>query len=128
MKEHDQVYLKVFTVEVEPENVIIVNYIGNKVDITDIAAFLNCHIDCINMDILLERLVHRKMQAYLETEGNRECKKLVKKINKFLDDHNYKSYYMQVCEDNGRLMIDVGSWSEFFYLEGMNFEEWSNNK
>ena len=69
MKEHDQVYLKVFKVEVEPENVIIVNYIGNKVDITDIAAYLNCHIDCVNMDILLERLVHRKMQAYLQTEG-----------------------------------------------------------
>ena len=86
MKEHDQVYLKVFTVEVEPENVIIVNYIGNKVDITDIAAYLNCHIDCVNMDILLERLVHRKMQAYLETEGNRQCKKLVKRYNKFLDE------------------------------------------
>ena len=69
MKEHDQVYLKVVKVEVEPENVIIVNYIGNKEDITDIAAYLNCHIDCVNMDILLERLVHRKMQAYLQTEG-----------------------------------------------------------
>ena len=86
MKEHDQVYLKVFKVEVEPENVIIVNYIGNKEDITDIAAYLNCHIDCVNMDILLERLVHRKMQAYLETEGNRQCKKLVKRYNKFLDE------------------------------------------
>ena len=69
MKEHDRVYLKVFKVEVEPENVIIVNYIGNKEDITDIAAYLSCHIDCVNMDILLERLVHRKMQAYLQTEG-----------------------------------------------------------
>ena len=86
MKEHDQVYLRVFTVEVEPENVIIVNYIGNKEDITDIAAYLSCHIDCVNMDILLERLVHRKMQAYLETEGNRQCKKLVKRYNKFLDE------------------------------------------
>ena len=35
MKEHDQVYLKVFMVEVEPENMIMVNYIGNKEDITD---------------------------------------------------------------------------------------------
>lgn len=86
MKEHDQVYLRVFTVEVEPENVISLNYIGNNADITDIAAFLNCHIDCINMDILLERLVHRKMQAYLETEGNRQCKKLVKRYNKFLEE------------------------------------------
>lgn len=86
MKEHDQVYLKVFKVEVEPENVIIVNYIGNKEDITDIAAYLNCHIDCVNMDILLERLIHRKMQAYLETEGNWKCKTIVKRCNKFLDE------------------------------------------
>ena len=86
MKEHDQVYLKVFTVEVEPENVIIVNYIGNKVDITDIAEYLNCHTEYVNMEIFLERLVHRKMQAYLETEGNRKCKKLVKRYNKFLDE------------------------------------------
>lgn len=31
-------------------------------------------------------LVHRKMQAYLETEGNRQCKKLVKRYNKFLEE------------------------------------------
>ena len=54
-------------------------------------------------------------------------KEAVKEINKFLDDHNYKSYYMNVCEDdNGRLRIDVGSWSEFFYLENMSLEEWAN--
>ena len=56
--------------------------------------------------------------------SNRE--EVVKEINKFLDDPNYKSYYMQVCEDNSRLMLDVGSWSEFFYLEGMNFDDWAN--
>ena len=58
-------------------------------------------------------------------------KEAVKEINKFLDDHNYKSYYMNVCEDdNGRLRIDVGSWSEFFYIEQMSLEEWAkeNNK
>ena len=53
-------------------------------------------------------------------------KEAVKEINKFLDDHNYKSYYMIVCEDdNGRLRIDVGSWSEFFYIEYMSLEEWA---
>ena len=53
-------------------------------------------------------------------------KEAVKEINKFLDDHNYKSYYMNVCEDdNGRLRIDVGSWSEFFYIEYMSLEEWT---
>ena len=55
---------------------------------------------------------------------NRE--EISKEINKFLDDHNFKSYYMNVCEDdNGRLRIDVGSWSEFMIIEGMTFEEWS---
>jgi hypothetical protein len=53
-------------------------------------------------------------------------KEAVKEINKFLDDHNYKSYYMNVCEDdNGRLRIDVGSWSEFFYIEYMSLREWT---
>ena len=53
-------------------------------------------------------------------------KEAVNEINKFLDDHNYKSYYMNVCEDdNGRLRIDVGSWSEFFYIEYMSLEEWA---
>ena len=56
-------------------------------------------------------------------------KEAVKEINKFLDDHNYKSYYMNVCEDdNNRLRIDVGSWSEFFYLENMSLEEWAREK
>ena len=54
---------------------------------------------------------------------NRE--EVVKEIDKFLDDHNYKSYYTQVCEDNGRLMIDVGSHTEGFALEGMSFEDWA---
>ena len=67
----------------------------------------------------------RGVECLIAEPSNRE--EVVKEINKFLDDHNYKSYYMQVCEDNGRLMIDVGSWSEFFYLEGMNFEEWTKD-
>lgn len=86
MKENDQVFLKVFTVEIEPENVIIVNQLGNKADVADVSAYLNCHIDSINMEILLERLVQHKMQAYLETDGNRKCKKLVKRYNNFLEE------------------------------------------
>ena len=52
-------------------------------------------------------------------------KEAVKEINKFLYDHNYKSYYTRVWEENGRLKLDCGSWSEFFFVEGMTFEEWS---
>lgn len=51
----------------------------------------------------------------------------IKEINKFLEDHNFKSYYMNVCEDDrGRLRLDVGSWSEFFYLEYMSLKEWAD--
>ena len=65
----------------------------------------------------------RGVERLIAEASNRE--EVVKEINKFLYDHNYKSYYTRVWEENGRLMIDVGSWSEFFYLEGMNFEEWT---
>ena len=38
-------------------------------------------------------------------------------IDKFLEEHNFKSYYKRVWEENGRIKVDVGSWSEFFYVE-----------
>lgn len=53
---------------------------------------------------------------------NRE--EVSKEIKKFLADHSFKSYYTRVWEENGRLKFDVGSWSEFFYLDGMTFEEY----
>ena len=53
---------------------------------------------------------------------NRE--EVSKEIKKFLADHNFKSYYTRVWEENSRLKFDVGSWSEFFYLDGMTFEEY----
>ena len=38
-------------------------------------------------------------------------------IDKFLDDHNFKSYYKNICEiEKGKIRVDVGSWSEFFYI------------
>ena len=68
----------------------------------------------------------RGVERLIAEPSNRE--EVVKEINKFLNDHNYKSYYTKVWEDDGRLVFDVGSHTEFFILEGMNFEEWSNNK
>lgn len=47
-----------------------------------------------------------------------------KEINKFLNEHNFKSYYTRVWEENGRVKLDVGSWSEFFLIEGINYEEY----
>ena len=64
--------------------------------------------------------------CYRSNSSNRE--EINKEINKFLDAHNFKSYYTRVWEENGRLIFDVGSHTEFFLLEGMSFEEWSNNK
>lgn len=37
-------------------------------------------------------------------------------INKFLDDHNYRSYYKRINFYEDEWEIDCGSWSEFFYL------------
>ena len=40
-----------------------------------------------------------------------------KVIDKFLDEHNYKSYYKNIYEiKKGKTRVDVGSWSEFFYI------------
>lgn len=39
-------------------------------------------------------------------------------IAQFLDDHNYKSYYTIITDvGNGVKRYDVGSWSEFFWLD-----------
>jgi len=37
-------------------------------------------------------------------------------VNKFLEDHNYKSYYTRSWVQNGVTWLDVGSWSEFFLI------------
>ena len=68
----------------------------------------------------------RGEERVIAEPSNRE--EVNKGINKFLDDHNFKSYYTRVWEENDRLIFDVGSWSEVFILDGMNFEEWSNGK
>lgn len=39
-------------------------------------------------------------------------------INDFLDDHNYKSYYQRTWnKDDKTTVVDVGSWTEFFYIQ-----------
>lgn len=68
----------------------------------------------------------RGEERIIAEPSNRE--EVNKEINKFLDAYNFKSYYTRVWEENGRLIFDVGSHTEFFILEGMSFEEWSNGK
>lgn len=43
---------------------------------------------------------------------------VVKVIKQFLRDHSYKSYYTRLWKENGRIKIDVGCWSQFFFVEG----------
>lgn len=40
-----------------------------------------------------------------------------KEINKFCEERNFKIYYVRTWMSNGRKTYDVGSHSEFFYLE-----------
>ena len=41
-----------------------------------------------------------------------------KVINDFLTDHNYKSYYTRTWKkDDKTTVIDVGSHTEFFYIQ-----------
>ena len=87
----------------------------------------------ISVVILKERSDYRDLKLIFQNSrgeervivepSNRE--EVNKEINKFLYDHNFKSYYTRVWEDNGRLIFDIGSHTEFFLLEGMSFEEWS---
>ena len=44
-------------------------------------------------------------------------------IDKFIDEHNYKSYYKRAWEENGMIKVDVGAWSEFFYIDKYNKDE-----
>ena len=39
-------------------------------------------------------------------------------INDFLDDHGYKSYYQRTWKkDDKTTVVDVGSHTEFFYIQ-----------
>lgn len=38
-------------------------------------------------------------------------------VQDFLALYNYKSYYTREWKEEGELKIDVGSWSEFFYIK-----------
>lgn len=50
-------------------------------------------------------------------------KEMWKELFKFLEDHDYKSYYQRLCGAGDEMMIDVGSWSEFFYIDKKNIRK-----
>ena len=39
-------------------------------------------------------------------------------IKNFLDEHNFKSYYTRIWQENNEWWFDVGSHTEFFILTG----------
>lgn len=41
---------------------------------------------------------------------------VVEIINQFLEERNYKSYYYRINQEDGKLVYDVGSHTEFFVL------------
>lgn len=63
---------------------------------------------------------------FMERRAIGECSntsELWSVINKFLDDHNFKSYYSRLNYLDNEVQIDVGSHSEFFYVDKKVFEE-----
>ena len=75
------------------------------------------------------------MNVYFEnSEGNKRIigkniptrKDAFKCINEFLDDHNYKSYYMRTWYDGNYTVVDVGSHTEFFLID-VNIMEHNDN-
>jgi hypothetical protein len=57
-----------------------------------------------------------------ETKDYKECSEI---ISKFLEDRNYKSRYWRhwVTEDKKKIQVDVGSWSQFFYISRSDNED-----
>lgn len=47
-------------------------------------------------------------------------------IHKFLKEHNYKSYYTRIWYEDNIKKYDVGSYTEFFYLELEEGEKFEN--
>lgn len=45
-------------------------------------------------------------------------KEIYKEIYNFLEEHNYKSYYIRSWYKDGKTWFDVGSHTEFFACDG----------
>ena len=50
-------------------------------------------------------------------------KEIGKHIQKFLDDHYFKSYYTRMWYENGYTWYDVGSHAEFFLVDANIMEQ-----
>lgn len=49
-------------------------------------------------------------------------------IQKFLDDHDFKSYYTRTWYENGYTWYDVGSHTEFFIVDANLMEQYEDEQ
>lgn len=64
-----------------------------------------------------KRLIASDLQLKEEVWGH---------IQKFLDDHNFKSYYTRIWYADGYTWYDVGSHTEFFCVDANLMEQYEN--
>lgn len=72
------------------------------------------------------------MELYFENSQGKErliaeCETVQeahKEIDKFLDEHNFKCYYTRTCGGENGVTIDVGSYSEFFKIKGISYNDY----
>lgn len=66
-----------------------------------------------------KRLIASHLQLEKEIWGH---------IQKFLDDHNFKSYYTRVWYNDGYTWYDVGSHTEFFLVDANMMEQYKDEQ
>ena len=66
-----------------------------------------------------KRLIASNLQLEKEIWGH---------IKKFLDDHNFKSYYTRMWYKNGYTWYDVGSHAEFFLVDANLMEQYEDEQ
>jgi tRNA G10 N-methylase Trm11 len=66
-----------------------------------------------------KRLIASNLQLEKEIWGH---------IKKFLDDHNFKSYYTRMWYKNGYTWYDVGSHAEFFLVDANMMEQYEDEQ
>lgn len=72
------------------------------------------------------------MELYFENSQGKErliaecetVKAVSCEIKRFLEGHNYRSYYSRSWSREDGIMIDVGSHSEFFIIRGISHDEY----
>lgn len=59
----------------------------------------------------------RDLKEFSAIDEDTAISEAMRSIRVFLDEHDYKSFYTRYYkETDGRVVFDVGSWSEFFHL------------